>query len=627
MLRELHISNLAVIADATIEFSDGLNCFTGQTGAGKSLVIGALELLLGLRSPQGMLRAGAAESRVTGVFHISDLAVRGDISALADVPLADEPELIISRRIFSSARTSASINGHPISGQTLRNIGERLADIHGQNDFQFLMRPANQLAVLDQFANAGELADAFRTLHARRSELRTRQQELAATQELRRGRLELAEFQLAEIETLAPVDGEMESLEQRHKTLANAAEIKKQALGICGELYDDEQSAIERLKRILAAVSDVAELSADYRPVFEQMRDAVIALDDAAFSMRHITDRVEIDDEALAECAERLNEYHRLIHKYCRRGDPSDALIRFHAHLITEVTELKSQQAGGSNIAREIERLELEMTELGSRLSTARRAGAVRIAALVSTQLGELGMKDAIFNIAATPITAEPQDRFPSPAGCEMVEFLIAPNPGQPARPLRQTASGGEVSRVMLALKSILSSADRLSVLVFDEVDANVGGRMGLVIGEKLQRLADAHQVLCITHLPQIAAFARRHMRIGKSVVDGNSFSQVQAISGEESINELAEMITGKEVTPTARQQARELLAMAAKAEQKRRSAPPPPPPPPPPGPAASPTGAAAQRPPTHNASTPMRPPAAAKRSRPAGKGGGRRPV
>ncbi len=565
MLRELHISNLAVIADATIELSPGLNCFTGQTGAGKSLVIGAIELLLSLRPHHGMLRAGAAEARVTGVFSISHADVRREIGALVDMSLEDEPEIILSRRIFTSGRTSASLNGQPVSGQVLRSIGELLADIHGQNDFQFLMRPGNQLLVLDQFAGVHAEAKLFHDLHARRAELRQKLEALHAGEQLRRGQLELAQFQLAEIDALAPVRGELAQLETQHQTLSNAAQIKKQAAGICAELYDDENAAVEKLKRLLAAVGELAGMATACQPIFEQIRDAIISLDDAAFSLRRMAEHIEIDDEALAQCTDRLNQYNRLMHKYVRRGGSTDELFELGEQLRGQIAELESVQAGGAQWQTEIAEIETRMSHLAAGLTAKRQQAAAQLAALVDEQLAELGMKEARFQTILTALPTTPQDLFPSPAGSEMAEFLIAPNPGQPAQPLRLTASGGEISRVMLGLKSILSGMDRLSVLVFDEIDANVGGRMGLVIGEKLRQLAEHHQVLCITHLPQIAAFGQRHMRIGKSVVGGESFTQIQTLSGAAVIDELAEMITGKEITATARQQAAELVQMAGR--------------------------------------------------------------
>ena len=357
--------------------------------------------------------------------------------------------------------------------------------------------------------------------------------------------------------------GELEQLESQHQTLANAAQIKKQAAGICAELYDDENAAVEKLKRILAAIGDLAEIAAAYKPIFEQIRDAIISLDDAAFSIRGIADRIEIDDEALAQCTERLNEYNRLIHKYVRRGGSADELIELADQLRQQVAELQSTEAGGAQLQADIADIEAQMGQVAETLATARQQAGVQLATLVGEQLAELGMKEARFIVALSRVPPTEGDLFPSPNGSETAEFLIAPNPGQPAQPLRLTASGGEISRVMLGLKSILSGMDRLSVLVFDEIDANVGGRMGLVIGQKLRQLAAHHQVLCITHLPQIAAFAQRHMRIGKSFVGGESFTQVQPLDGPAVIDELAEMITGKDITATARQQADELLHMA----------------------------------------------------------------
>ena len=267
--------------------------------------------------------------------------------------------------------------------------------------------------------------------------------------------------------------------------------------------------------------------------------------------------------QLVAQVRARLNEYNRLIHKYVRRGGSADELIELADQLRQQVAELESAEASGTQLLADIADIEMHMGQVAKRLAAARQQAAIKLADMVGEQLAELGMKEARFIVALAQVPTTPGDLFPSPNGSETAEFLIAPNPGQPAQPLRLTASGGEISRVMLGLKSILSGMDRLSVLVFDEIDANVGGRMGLIIGQKLRQLAVHHQVLCITHLPQIAAFAQRHMRIGKSFSGGESFTEVQPIDGPALIDELAEMITGKDITATARQQAAELLRMA----------------------------------------------------------------
>ncbi len=572
MLRELHISNLAVIADANVELSPGLNCFTGQTGAGKSLVLGALELLLALRSPQNMLRSGSHEARVTGVFHLASQKLRQTLADITDLPLADEPDMILARRIHDSGRTSASVNGHPLNGAMLKSIGETLADIHGQHDAQYLLKPGNQLAMLDDFAGCTELADQFRALHRQRREIQDQLHQLAASESLRRQQLDLFEFQAAEIDEAAFTPGEQDDLENRHRLLSNMEKIKRQAGAAYEALYDQEGAVVGRLKAITAILLDVAELAGEIAPIARQVREAAVSLDDAAFALRHTMDRLELDPDELARVGERLNLLNRLLNKYCGSGGSLSDLVQYRAAIGEDISRLRTADQDSTQNRQKVAELEQELGAVGGRLADQRRAGADKLVALVQGHLTELGMKEARlhlhFQTAANDAARLAQsggvlDGFPLPTGLETVDILIAPNPGQEPRSLRKIASGGELSRIMLAIKSIMAQPDRVSVLVFDEIDANVGGRMGTVLGRKLRALARHHQVLCITHLPQIAAFADRHIRISKIVEKGESFTTVEPLEGEARIQELAEMISGKQITETALAGARELLALA----------------------------------------------------------------
>lgn len=576
MLRELHISNLAVIADAKVELSPGLNCFTGQTGAGKSLVLGALELLLALRSPQNMLRSGSHEARVTGVFHLTSQKLRQTLADLTDLPLADEPDMILARRIHDSGRTSASVNGHPLNGAMLKSIGEALADIHGQHDAQYLLKPGNQLAMLDDLAGCADLADQFRDLHRQRREIQDQLNQLAASESLRRQQLELYEFQAAEIDEAAFAIGEQDDLENRHRLLSNMEKIKRQAGAAYEALYDQEGAVVGRLKAITAILLDVAELAAEIAPIAAQVRDAAVSLDDAAFALRHTMDRLELDPDELARVAERLNVLNRLLNKYCGSGGTLTDLMQYRAAIGEDISRLRAADQDSTQNRQQVAELEHELGAAGARLSAKRRAAADKLVTLVQGHLTELGMKDARLRLEFQTVAGDAAqlakgdgvlDLFPLPTGLETVDMLIAPNPGQEPRPLRKIASGGELSRVMLAIKSIMAQPDRVSVLVFDEIDANVGGRMGTVLGQKLRALARHHQVLCITHLPQIAAFADRHIRIRKTVEKGESFTTVEPLEGEVRIHELAEMISGKQVSETSLAQARELLDVAGNAE------------------------------------------------------------
>lgn len=585
MLRELHILNLAVIADLKVEFDPGLNCFTGQTGAGKSLVIGALEILLGLRQPQNMLRKGAAEGRVTGVFHIASPLVRQELAQVTDQPLENETELIIARRLYESGRTSASINGQPVTGPMLKAVGETLVDVHGQHDAQYLLKPSNQLLVIDDFGGSLELRQQFAALFSQRQQLLRQRSELQASRTLRRQQLELYEFQAQEIDSAELLPNELEELQTRYKVLINLEKIKKSAGTAYGALYEEEGAAIERVKIIATLLNDLSQMDDDLQPIATQVRDAALALDDAAYSLRRYVDRLDLDPEELAKLTERLNLVTRMVDKYGKnQSDSVRSVLEYREQIGTQIAELKKQDVDFSTMRDTLAQLDQQLNQLGKALTKARTKAVERLIPQVHAQLADLGMKEARFAVDLLPIppldSADHADSTEnsllnnstgSPtAHMGGVEFMIAPNPGQPARPLRKIASGGELSRVMLGLKSILAQADRVSVLVFDEIDANVGGRMGTIIGQKLRNLARVHQVLCITHLPQIASFADRHLTIRKATTQGESFTTVSALEGEPRISELAEMITGKEITPTSLAQARELLAIAETASSPK---------------------------------------------------------
>ncbi len=334
MLRELHIQNLAVIQDITVELHPGLNCFTGQTGAGKSLVIGALEILLGLRQATDMLRktvgqspSAVNEGRVTGVFHINSKNLREEIANATDLPLEGEPEVIIARRLYESGRTSASLNGHPITGAMLKQVGEILVDVHGQHDAQYLLKPANQLAVIDEFGSCVELREKFAEIFHRRQELVGQQKELMASRTLRRQQLELYEFQAKEIDEAAFVAGEQTALAARSKVLSNLEKIKRTAGMAYGTLYEEEGSIVGRLKGTMMVLLELAELDESLNPLAMQIKEAAVSLDDAAFSLRRYVDRLELDPAELAEVDQRLNLVNRLTDKYTGHGGTLEEVI------------------------------------------------------------------------------------------------------------------------------------------------------------------------------------------------------------------------------------------------------------------------------------------------------------
>jgi DNA repair protein RecN (Recombination protein N) len=555
MLRELHISNLAVISDARIELAPGLNCFTGATGAGKSLVIGAIEVLLGLRSPSEMLRAGADEARVSGIFDLRDKSITQRVEKLTDVPVGgDAGELLITRRLHPSGRTSVSLNGHPITLGMLREVAESLVDVHGQHDHQYLLRPSNQLIVLDEFAGLTELRSQYHSAYLALQDAKRRLEELAASHTLRAQQMELYRFQAAEIDNAQLDPAEFEELRSRATVLTHLEKLRKDVTAVHGALYEADGSILERLKMMASVLSELCELDQNIKPVAGAVRDATLQLEDSAFDLGRYLNKLELDPAELAEVNDRLTLVNRLLNKY---GDTVPLVLDYRAQIGAKIAELERATGDSQSLNDQIAALTSQVHQLGAQLTAKRQASAAKLAPIIEKLLAELGMDKARFTISVERASEE------TPSGFDAVEFIAQTNPGLPAQPLRKIASGGEMSRIMLALKGVLAQGDRVSVLVFDEIDANVGGRLGSVIGEKLRDLANRHQVLCITHLPQIASYADRHLTVRKQTEGAQTRTTVRAIDGEDRLLELAEMIGGQRITETTKAQARELLDAA----------------------------------------------------------------
>jgi DNA repair protein RecN (Recombination protein N) len=558
VLRELHISNLAVIADARIELDRGLNCFTGVTGAGKSLVIGAVEVLLGLRPASELLRDGADEGRVSGVFEIDDRALLRQLEAATDLNLsADAGQVLLVRRLFASGRTSASINGHPITLAMLRSVAECLIDIHGQHDHQYLLRPANQLALLDAFCGNDSLRQEYDAAHAALRDVQQAADRLRAGSALRHEQLDLYRFQLDEIDAIAPEADEHERLSARSAVLSNVERLKRDAGAAYAALYEAEGAVLERLRMMSAVLAELGSLDAQAQPIAASILDATLQLGEAAFDLGRYVDKLDLDPAELRDVSDRLTALNRLMHKY---GDPLSRVLRYRDQIAEKIAELCQTDQSASSLDAEIAKHSTAAKALAAELTRRRIEGARRLKPLVEGSLRELGMEQARFDVRI----AERAGGLGAGGGDD-VECFVRSNPGLSEHPLRKIASGGELSRVMLALKGILSGgAARVCVLVFDEIDANVGGRLGNVLGRRLRQLSRGHQVLCITHLPQIAAFADRHLTVRKISYAGQTHTTVRPISGQERVSEVAEMIAGIGAGATAMAQAREMLEMTA---------------------------------------------------------------
>jgi DNA repair protein RecN (Recombination protein N) len=575
MLRELHIQNLAVIERANIEFVPGLNVFTGETGAGKSLIIGAFELLLGLRSGgrQGaaVIRAGADEARITGLFDIASPELAHELGVILDRPIPDDEPLLITRRLFATGRSSVSVNGEPATASLLREVGQRLVDIHGQYDQQYLLRPVNQLAILDAFGQCDSARARFAGIYHELSELRRRLAELTETRGFREHQIELFTFQADEIDEASPEPGEYAKLRERYAMLSNLGTLQADTAQVCQSLTDGDTTIDDKLSSLETLLADLAKLDTEHlAPLSETLTDAREMLRDVSRGLGRYLDSLDLDPAELSQVENRLDTLNSLIHKYAKHAanvdDPLDAVVAFRADLATKLEALTGDDADLTTLRDRIDTLQEELSQAGVALTKLRRKAGKKLRPLVESQLAELGMAEATFDVQITSL--KPDDPNVTASGLDIVELMICPNPGQATCPLRDIASGGELSRIMLGLKSILASNDRVSVMVFDEIDANIGGRLGAIVGRKMRQLAhatdgDAHQVLCITHLPQIAAFADRHLHIEKTIDGDDTRTCVQPLDGVRRLAELAEMISGKAFTDASLAQAQDLLDTA----------------------------------------------------------------
>ena len=559
MLRELHISNLAVIAEAHVELTGGLNCFTGATGAGKSLVIGAINVLLGLRSAAELLRRGADEGHVTGVFEVRDQATMQKVRDLVDLPLDGEEgehgELLLTRRLFSSGRTRVSLNGNPITIAQLKDIGELLVDVHGQHDTAFLLKPGNQIDVLDDFATTDRERSAYAATYQTLQQSRRRLAELTEGRELRQQTLELYRFQADEIDKAELDPAEFETLQSRAGVLENLEQLQTDSGEVHAELDESDGAIVDRLKSLVRTLDDLGALDASLLPVAEGVRGSMLQLEEAARDLSRYIGKLDLDPGELAEVNDRLTSVHKTLHKY---GGTMEQTLAYRADIGAKIKALSSQTENLDELAASLAPLEKKLREQGDVVTKKRADAAKKLGPTIEKQLAELGMEKARFRVDVTPAAD------PAASGLDFVEFVAQTNPGLDPQPLRKIASGGELSRIMLALKQTLKRDDRASVLVFDEIDANVGGRLAAVVGHKLRELAEQHQVLCITHLPQIASYADRHLTVRKEQGGDDTRTTVRLMSGDERLEELAEMIGGTKITATTRAQAQELLEVAA---------------------------------------------------------------
>lgn len=571
MLLELTIRNFAVIRDTRIEFGHGLNALTGETGAGKSIVLDALGAVLGERTSPAVVRSGQSRAYVEAIFDISNAPNREEIrERLEELGVEfDLAEPIVLSRDITPSRSTARINGRALTAGALTDVGELLVDIHGQSDHLSLLRPAAQLEMLDSYAGTyglrSQVADAFgnwRAVQRRIDAFENERREQAQ-------RIDLLRLQLDEIEAVSPQPGEYDELDAERSRLTHAVRLVSLAETIRAALDGEdgidsiESGALDQLRSAEAALSEISRLDPSAEDYLRQMRDALFTLDELSSDMRDYQAMLDVDPARLDIVGERLQSFRELTRKY---GSSIEEVLDYANEIRVELESIAAESPGIEQLRAEAERLESELAGLALELSDRRRTAGNELARRVETTIAELNMGAARFEVGTSRrddrngIAVEGRNVAIDATGIDSVTFLLAANPGSEPQPLARVASGGETARLMLALKSILSEADATPTLVFDEIDVGIGGRSGQIVGEKLWNLTGEHQVIVISHLPQVAAFADHHTTMVKRESDGIAETSAEELHDDASVDEIATMFDGKPVSPESRANAQALL-------------------------------------------------------------------
>ncbi|HTB85793.1 MAG TPA: DNA repair protein RecN [Candidatus Sulfotelmatobacter sp.] len=569
MLTTLRIKNLALVSDLTLELQSGCNVVTGETGAGKSIILGALNLVLGERADRTLIRSGEDSCSVEAVFDVKNLRAPLKIF-LEDNGLEPcEDNQLVLKRTFSAAGTNRQfINGSPTTLATLGSIGEWLVDMHGPHDHQSLLHPLKQLLILDAFGKLDEQREAFAEMVRRRTVLEGEKSALIVDEKTYAQQLDLLRFQVQEISAARLQPGEDVEVEAEFHRTSNAAKLLQLSQAALDLLSESDSSLLIQsgaVGRVLAELQRVDSGAENLTGLHSQATETLRELQSA---VSHYIDKVDVDPARLAELEERLNLLHTLKRKY---GAGIAEVIAFGDEAKQKLQALESRDAELARLNAALEKLDSELQATGKKLTAARKKMIPPLAKAVSNQLEDLGFKQSKFDVAINSVAAEVtrlksnenQSLLTSAAtikqsGLDEIEFLFAPNPGEPVKPLRAIASSGEMARVMLALKTVLAAEDEIPVLVFDEVDANVGGETANAVGEKMRQIAAKRQVFCITHLPQVAAAADAHYVVSKTVKNGRTISEITLLDRKSRVTELARMLGGQ--TEAARKHAEALL-------------------------------------------------------------------
>lgn len=565
MLQELRIQNLAIIDKLEIGFTEGFNVLTGETGAGKSIIIDALELVLGGRASSELIRTGVDEAVVEAAFDIGDNKKLLDLIDSLGIGIAKGDNLIIKRIISRTGKNRIHINNSLTNLSTLTTIGDELIDIHGQHEHQSLLKTDKHIDMLDAFGNTvdgggilklrkevGACYSNLKALEVRLSELENKERDRARQEEFLR-------YQIREIEEASLKPKEDEGLSAEKAVASNAERLSTLSNNAYGRLYEGDSPVLSELTKILASLNDINKIDSRMDEPLRLCQSAINQLNEVAKSMRDYAQRIEFDPERLTGIEDRLDLINRLKKKY---GITIDEILLYLEKAKGELQTIEGLEEEMDGLKAEIEKVKKDVSHLSMELSKKREKAARDIEKKVEAELSELNMKKTRFVARMWKEAGNDTiDGFALTArGIDRVEFLIAPNVGEEPKPLTKIVSGGELSRIMLALKAILAEADDVPTLVFDEVDAGIGGGVAEVVGERLKTIAKGHQVFCITHLPQIAGYAESHYFVEKAIKADRTLTKAARLNESDRVKEIARMLGGKQVTETTLKHAEEML-------------------------------------------------------------------
>lgn len=549
MLTHLRIQNLALVEDLSWELAPGLIGITGETGAGKSVIVGALKLLIGERADRSLLRAGSDQCTVEAVFQLGDTSALDAQLDEAGLAPCEGGQLVLKRSFSSAGANRQFVNCSPATLQLLKKLGDDLVDLHGPHDHQSLLARDRQLALLDAYAGAAkERTDYSRAWsawqRAQREFHELRDAELAGHQEI-----ELLRHQVSEIDAATLAADEENDLLERYRRSTHGARLAEAAGHMLDSLAEADESVLTRLAEAQRLARDIERLDPGMADRLQSLQTATVELEELADALRDYLNELEIDPAAARALEDRVNTLESLKRKY---GPGIPEILAWREKAATRLSRIENRGEELARLEAATRTTEDETRRAAAKLSAKRRKAAPKLGKEIAGHLADLGFKRSEFEVSL-------ETGAPGPHGTEMVEFLFMPNPGEPARPLRLIASSGEVSRVMLAVKSALAEQDAVPLLIFDEIDANVGGEIATAVGAKMASLARAHQVVTITHLPQVAAQAATHFVVTKEVADGRTRSLLEPVANEARVAELARMLGGK--SKSALEHARALLA------------------------------------------------------------------